>query len=298
VKLTRVRDVSDAALSFAIVDGNWSALKRALQETDYDGATDLASWKADPGITEVLLFSDGLANYGASLAPRVNPRANLRIYPIVASASANRGLLRQLAHSGTGLGSGRLIDLVGDQAAAIRALLQASTTVSSVSAAGDGDLLVDEQALVNGRLRIAGKFRGDVPSTIEVRLREPDGSQRALAIPMGSAASTSAASDEIPLVARQWARLMVDQLNDDRTRNLAQIRRLGLTFSLLTAETSLIVLDDVADYVKHEIAPPASLRARFDQLKATQLGDQRIQLKSHIDQIAAQYHNKVEWWKR
>ncbi len=298
VSLIRVRDVAEAAQSFAIADGDWSGLKHALQETGYDGATDLSAWKVAAGIEEVLLFSDGLANYGASLGAASGPRPDLRIYPIVASASANRGLMREFARDGVGHGSGALIDLVGDRALAIDALLQAGTTIGSIAAAGDGDLIVDEQALASGRLRIAGKFRGELPERIDVRLLEPDGSQHILSLPVGKAVDAVAGSDEIPLVARQWARMKVDRLTGDRARNRAEIRRLGLAFSLLTAETSLIVLDDVADYVKHDIVPPASLRARFDQLKAANLGRERDQLNAHINQIAAQYQDKIEWWKR
>lgn len=298
VSLIRVRDVAEAAQSFVIADGDWSALKRALQETRCDGATDLAAWKVDAGIEEVLLFSDGLANYGASLGATSGPRLDLRIYPIVAAASANRGLMRQFARDGVGLGSGALIDLVGDRAQAIDSLLQAGTTVSSIAATGDGDLIVDEQALASGRLRIAGKFRGELPTRIDVRLREPDGSHRIVAVPVGNGVATVAGSDEIPLIARQWARMKIDRLSGESARNRAEVRRLGLTFSLLTAETSLIVLDDVADYVKHDIVPPASLRARYDELKAANLGHERDQLNAHLEQIASQYQDKIEWWKR
>ena len=298
VSLIRVRDVAEAAQSFAIADGNWSALKRALQETVYDGATDLAAWKVDAGIAEVLLFSDGLANYGTNLVSASAPRFDLRIYPVVAAASANRGLMRQFARDGVGLGSGALIDLAGDRTQAMDALLQAGTTVSSMNSAGDGDLIVDEQALTKGHLRIAGKFRGELPAKIDVRLLEPDGSQHILSVPVGKATDVVANRGEIPLVARQWARMKIERLAGDRARNRTEIRRLGLTFSLLSAETSLIVLDDVADYVKHDIQPPASLRARFDELKAADLGRERAQLSAHIEQIAAQYQDKIEWWKR
>ncbi len=298
VSLIRIRDVADVSQGFSVADGDWSLLKRALQETVYDGASDLAAWKVDAGIKEVLLFSDGLANYGASLSGASAPRPDLRIYPVVAAASANRGLMRQFARDGVGLGSGLLIDLVGDRAQAIDALLQAGTTVSSIGAAGDGDLIVDAQALAKGRLRIAGKIRGELPERIEVRLLEPDGSQKTLSVLVGKVVDAGDKRREIPLAARQWARAKIDRLSGESSRNRAEIGRLGLTFSLLTAETSLIVLDDVADYVKYDIVPPTSLRARFDALKAATLGIERSQLNAHIDQIAAEYRDKIEWWKR
>lgn len=298
VSLIRLRDVAETAQTYTIADGDWSSLKRALQDTVYDGASDLAAWKSDAGIKEVLLFSDGLANYGTSLSGAAAPRLDLRIYPIVAAASANRGLMRQFARDGAGLGSGTLIDLAGDRSQAIDALLQATTTVTSVAAAGDGELIVDEQSLAKGRLRLVGKFRGELPERIDLRLLEPDGSQHGLAVLVGKPNAALKNSGEMPLVARQWARMKIDHLSGESARNSGEIRRLGLAFNLLTAETSLIVLDDVVDYVKYDIVPPTSLRARFDQLKSASLSIEHEQTNAHLDQIAAEYKDKIEWWKR
>ena len=298
VSLIRLRDVAEAAQTYSIADGDWSSLKRALRDTVYDGASDLAAWKSDAGIKEVLLFSDGLANYGTSLSGAAAPRLDVRIYPIVAAASANRGLMRQFAREGNGLGSGALIDLAGDRTQAIDTLLQATTTVSSIAAAGDGDLIVDEQSLAKGRLRIVGKFRGELPEHIDLRLLEPDGSQHGLAVKVGKSSAALEHSGEMPLAARQWARMKIDRLSGESARNGGETRRLGLAFNLLTAETSLIVLDDVVDYVKYDIVPPTSLRARFDELKSAAVAVERNQTNAHLDQIAAEYKDKIEWWKR
>jgi hypothetical protein len=177
-------------------------------------------------------------------------------------------------------------------------LLQATTTVTSIAAAGDGDLIVDERSLAKGRLRIVGKFRGELPERIDLRLLEPDGSQHGLAVLVSKPNAALESSGEMPLAARQWARMKIDRLSGESARNSGEIRRLGLAFNLLTAETSLIVLDDVVDYVKYDIVPPASLRARFDELKSASLGIERKQANAHLDQIAAEYKDKVEWWKR
>src|SRR5690606_26808105 len=67
VDLLRLRDVAEPAQQFVIKDGDWSALKRVLQDTVYDGASDLQAWHVADGIGEVLFFSDGLANYGTSI---------------------------------------------------------------------------------------------------------------------------------------------------------------------------------------------------------------------------------------
>ena len=298
VSLVRLRDVAEPAASFAIRAGDWSALRRALQDTVYDGASNLHDWPLARDIDEVLFFSDGLDNFGAKVERERLANPDLRIYPVVASASANRAWMRHLIWNGPAAASGALIDLAGDREAAIDNLLKVHTEITASADSGDGELLIDRRIVGNGRLRISGKFRDGLPAAIEVQLRDPDGRQRRIRVPIRDEGTAVGAGNEAPLLARQWARLEIDRLDGDNTANREQIRRLGLEFGLLTAETSLIVLDDVADYVRHEIEPPASLRQRYVELKAVQAREEGNRLKAHLDQIAAQYADKIAWWKR
>jgi hypothetical protein len=52
----------------------------------------------------------------------------------------------------------------------------------------------------------------------------------------------------------------VAELEADYDDKRGEIRRLGKAFGLVTRETSLIVLDAVADYARFEIEPPTALR--------------------------------------
>ncbi len=298
VSLIELRDVAEPEREFTIVKGDWSALKRALQATVYDGASNLDGWQIGAGISEVLLFSDGLGNYGSSVREAATEHSGLRIYPVVSAASANRGALRRFARNVGKRGSGSLIDLVGDQKKAIESLLQSRSQFAVNDFSGVGDIQIDEQALANGRLRLAGKVRGDLPSTLDLPLLDPDGSVRIIRVPVPRGLTVASAADEAPLAARQWARLKIGQLDGDYHHNREEIRRLGLAYGLISRETSLIVLDDVADYVDHKIVPPASLRATYDALMSTRENRERGELNAHIEQIISQYNDKIEWWKR
>src|SRR5450830_1343092 len=64
VRLTRLRDRAEAVQHFRIVNGDWQALRKSLQETVYDGASALADWQPQADVNEYLLVSDGLLNYG------------------------------------------------------------------------------------------------------------------------------------------------------------------------------------------------------------------------------------------
>lgn len=93
VSLVRLRDQADAAEDFSVSDGDWSALRKSLLATIYDGASNLSDWKPQAGIEEYLLFSDGLANYGAHAFPKVD--ANRRLYALhAAGANADGRRLR------------------------------------------------------------------------------------------------------------------------------------------------------------------------------------------------------------
>jgi Ca-activated chloride channel homolog len=296
--LVRLRDVAEPAQEFTIRNGDWSGLRQALQETVYDGASDLEGWKPDAGIREVLLFSDGLGNYGRSAGDDAATRGDLRIYPVVASASANRGYLRQLARNAGSNGPGSLIDLAGNRQAAVDSLLKARTRIAAVAPGNGAEIFIDEEAMANGRLRLIGRSRGEWPKSLELPLVEPDGRRRVITLGVVGGRSPAQEDSETPLVVRQWARMKIDRLDGDYARNRAQIRQLGLDYGLLTRETSLIVLDDLADYVRHDIAPPASLRARYDELKVAAARSERERLDAHLQQIVDQYNDKIAWWKR
>lgn len=295
VELTRLRDVPEAAQTFAIRDGDWSALRRALQDTAYDGATDLAAWQPSAGPEEFLLFSDGLANYGRSLSSTARAPVGKRVIPVVAAVSANRALLRRYANA-PGRSTATLVDLTGDARAATLNLLSQQTEVTRIDFVGDGDVYVDAEALQRGRLRLSGRFRGDAPSVVTLTLIDPDGSRRTLGLPVTRAGHD--ADGQAPLAARVWARKAIDRLEGEPARHRAEIRRIALAFGMVSRETSLIVLDDVADYVRHDIVPPPSLRRRFDDLKRAQAGRERGQRSAHLDSIARQYAQKIAWWEK
>ena len=75
VKLVRLRDAVEPRETFRVVNGDWSALRNALETTPYDGATNFGAFVADAGVAEYLLFSDGLANFGdGAFALGINDR--------------------------------------------------------------------------------------------------------------------------------------------------------------------------------------------------------------------------------
>ena len=108
VNLVRVADTAAAPERFEVRGGDWSALRRALESTVYDGASNLGAVRHDGVSAEALWFSDGLANYGAPwrLAFPVP------VFAINSAASSDPAALQALADAS----GGRSIDLDSDDA--------------------------------------------------------------------------------------------------------------------------------------------------------------------------------------
>ena len=151
VRLTRIRDSAEAAQSFSIVNGNWQALRAALESTAYDGATNLGAFVADSAIPEYLLFSDGLSNFGA----RTLTALRVPLYSVSASNKSAPTFLTHLAEDS----GGRFIDLLADSAReAERKLLFATTRVSILSADGARELVMRSPYPQQGRIEVAGQL--------------------------------------------------------------------------------------------------------------------------------------------
>lgn len=93
-----------------------------------------------------------------------------------------------------------------------------------------------------------------------------------------------------------WATMRVQELDMRHEKNAGEIRRLGREYSLLTRETSLVVLDRVEDYVTHEIAPPSELRETYEDLLRRKKEAETFEMLSHLDLVAEAFYRRKEWW--
>ena len=284
VNLVRVADVAAAPIRFDVRAGDWSALRKALETTVYDGASNLGAVRHDGVSAEALWFSDGLANYGAPwrLAFPVP------VFAISSAVSSDPAALQALADAS----GGRSIDLAtATRQAAADALLRRGTDVAGVSALGARELVVQSQSAAAGRLVVAGVLTAS-DADITVRLRDASGAVTTRVVPVRAGRNPSR------LAAVQWARLTLASLEGEARTNTVRIREIGKRFGLATRETSLIVLELVDDYVRHEIEPPAELRAAYDRAAAT-LGKRRVETDAaRLAQVVRRFEARVAWWNR
>ena len=285
-RLTRVRDAAEPVERFRISNGDWGALKRALESTAYDGATQLGAFTPEANVGEYLLFSDGLDNFGE----RPFAKLNMPLYTVSAATRADPARLRQLAEST----AGKFIDLVSNTPAeAARQLLYGEARIVTLDGNGVSQLTTLSRVAGNGRWLVAGLLQGGSGS-LRLGVAYPGARADVPAIVVPIKVGQNADS----LAAAAWAQLRVAELDGEYRLHRAEIRRLGLEFGLTSRETSLIVLDRVEDYVRNEITPPAELRAEYDRLRRNQHVRASDERGRQLERVVQMLKEKTAWWEK
>ena len=283
VRLVRLRDRAEAAVTFRVERGDWSALRKALESTVYDGGSALADWQPQAGVGEYLLVSDGLLNYGSAKFPVLAP--GQRLYALNSSASADTGRLAALAERS----GGQLVQVQADRpGAAAEMLLTDGPQLRDLRADGARDLLADLTGARQGMLRVAGKLTQ--PSAQLAFTLVQQGKETGIKLAVAESAPVH------PQAALVWAGYKLRDLEADFELHRGAIRRLGAQFGLPTRETSLLVLELMEDYVRYDVAPPAELLADFEKAKA-RFGFMLAQRRGRqLDNVVRRFEQKVAWW--
>jgi Ca-activated chloride channel family protein len=277
------RDVVEPEQRFTVRGGQWQALRRVLEATPCDGASNLPALVKTEGCDLALLFSDGLSNWGAKAALPPNP------VPLFALSLTHDGghvhRLRQLAERS----GGEFLDLLmpGE---AVKALQLRKPRLLRATSLQARDLVIDDPYASEGYVRLAGVLvQREAELTLEFERADGRIELRRLHIAASEASSTQ--------VAQRWAGLRIAELEAAVGDTRAEVRRLGRGYGLVSRETSLIVLEVLNDYVRFEIEPPPSLRPAYAQAMAqVQQGRQRSRVQ-HLDQVAARFAEQVAWWE-
>lgn len=285
VQLTLARDSAEDGGSFVVSDGNWSALRTALENTRYDGGTNLAAFQPATPSDAVLLFSDGLGNFASATMPEFTAP----LLAVSAAVSADHARLRHAAERSGGV----FVDLIRTTpAAAATALRMIGGRLATLRSNSADELVATPVDSSNGRLAIAGVLKEN-SAPLDLEWRQPDGRFQGQHI-------TVSDRHALPgrFAAQAWARLRLEQLLPEKAINRAEISRLGKTFGLVTPGTSLIVLDRVEDYVRYQIRPPAELYPAYERLVATQERQVERDRASHLEEVVRRFKEKQAWWER
>ena len=99
---------------------------------------------------------------------------------------------------------------------------------------------------------------------------------------------------------RFWAQKKVEELSVFPKRNQAELVAVGKRYGLVTPGTSLIVLEDLGQYVEHRIRPPESLpemRREYEDIVARNRKEEMRKKEDKLQYVLSLWKQRVEWWE-
>ncbi|MGJ7031983.1 tetratricopeptide (TPR) repeat protein [Niabella hirudinis] len=264
---------------YTVSKGATGALLKAVDDITYDGATDYST--IPPALAgEVLFFTDGLSNFGEWSRLPGKP-----VSAVVATPVANYSKLQYYCNS-TG---GQLINLNAASAedAATR-LVNRPYRFLGVKYLYDITSVNPGAAVVSGdHLLITGIAR-KLPVTITLQFGYGNIVEKEIPVTLDD---RQIAGDWA--IETFWAQQQLAQLEPFYDQHKETIARLGKEFGIVTPNTSLIVLENVADYVKYKITPPTELLPEYKAL----VKQQKLQQESNYLEVARRRMAALkQWW--
>jgi len=241
--------------SFKIKNGNWGALKKEIEQTVYDGGTNYNVIFNNASKSDFnLLFSDGMASLNT---PEFNTKRPLFIINSV--AKSNHTLLNSIAEDS----NGSYINLNTKTLPEATALMtyELYKFLGYTSNSKDLEVYPNSPVSIVNDFSIAGKnfkpndklvlnfgYSNEAPQKITITLKD--------------------ITTENKSAKRIWAQKKLNTLEVNSKTNKTEITTLGLNYNLVTDYTSLIVLDNVRDYVRYKITPPKELLEEYNKILA------------------------------
>ena len=285
---------TDKPLTFEVKNGNWQALKSHLESLPYDGATDGNAINFSLKADELLLFSDGIFNFGSKefSVKEVVKQAKTPITVVNASAVANTQKMQYLANA-TG---GSLIDL---NTLTTEQALKAAQTVPfqlldiEVKNGKVAKIFPQKGATISkGNFTLAGELQTK-EATLVLSFGYPKNVILQKEIHLAVNPDTS--ESEFDLLRRIWAEKQIAQLEREGAEQ-KQIDAVGREYGIVTEGNSLIVLETVEDYVRYRITPPKELQMEYSKRLANQEKQKEDSAKRILENVIAQSAEQSKWW--
>jgi hypothetical protein len=285
IQLGLVNNGFKNAGTFVITHGNWTQLKDKLKNLVYDGGTNFSaintrSLQAD----EYILFSDGLSTFGKNTVALNKP-----IHCINTALKADYSTLKFISMK-TG---GQFVNLnsisVSD---AFKQLNQQNLQFLGIkNGSSVRQTYPSMKVNVNGHFSLAGimnefntefilqfGFGNTVVSEQVVRLNATE--------------HTLSSID----VSRVWAQKKIAEMDIQYEDNKDDISVLSKQFGIVTRNTSLIVLENLDDYLRYDIVPPVELQQAYNAVlkqRRTAILEQKQDL---INVAVAMTKELKTWW--
>jgi hypothetical protein len=290
ITLVVFRNEVEQAREFTVRKGDWKKLAEVLKELPHDGGTqlgalDLKKYACD----EFILSTDGVSNFGNSeLAHGKAP-----VYALNSSPVAEHAYLRYLSQATSGAYL-NLNNLTKEEALA----KLASVPYSFLGLRQDGESVSETYPRtavpVDGSFSLAGMLKGKGAAiTLEF------GSGGKVLYTEKITLDRKAHASDSGLARRIWAQKKIAELELRPNKHEDEITELGQEHSIVTRNTSLIVLDRLEDYVTHRIIPPeADLRQQYLAKIEQQQKEKDKSREGRIAGVIKKFEQRIAWWNK
>ena len=269
--------------SFQIKNGDWSELKKYLETIVYDGGTNYSKINSTTlNADEYLLFSDGISSFGTNQFSFHKP-----IYTISSSPISNFGVLKMIAQKDYG----KFINL--NENSVEKAFEQINQ--NNIQFLGIINNVAGEVYPMSGTEITQDFSVSGISQVANAKLTLMFGRNGKVDFQKELDLSKASQSFEISKV---WAQNKISYLELNAAQNKTDIEEIGKQFSIVTANTSLIVLENVADYVKYKINPPADLQNEYNQLMKQGFENKETRKADLVNNAIAKAKELKEWWKK
>ena len=268
---------------FQIKNGDWSELKKYLENVTYDGGTNYAKiLPTNLKANEYLLFSDGISSFGSNIFNIDKP-----FYTIASSPTSNYGVLKMIAQK---IG-GKFINLNENSVEnAFKQINESSVQFLGIINNTAGEVYPISINDVNNGISIAGISQ--YPNAKLTMMFGRNGK-----VEFNKELDLSKATQNLE-ISKIWAQSKVNYLELNPEQNKTEIEEIGKQFSIVTSNTSLIVLENVSDYVKYKINPPAELQNEFNRLSKQGFEQNETRKADLLKNAIAKAKELKEWWKK
>jgi len=278
------------AQQFRIQKGSADALLQRIDSLEYDGASASPdpAWLS-PDCDEALLFSDGIFNFREAGTPGFK----VPVHTLCASKVADYALLNQWS-AGTGGSCSNLLE-AGIEEVVEKLTHRVLRLISSEIVDGMAlSLFPSGSAPVDHTLSMAGVMEGE---SLKIRLNFGFGSK----VEHTEYITVHADKKDDPvLLKRIWAGKMLKELLWNAEANRTKIVEAAKQYGFVTPFTSLIVLEELADYIRYKIVPPPDLakkyKAEYFRLLVVGEAAEDEAVKNRIENLVKEMDQQTEWW--
>lgn len=278
-----INNTFDEGKSFKINDGNWTELKTYLSQITYDGGTDFSQLKPIKE-DEILFFTDGMSSFGNLNLPWAIP-----VYTIAASNKVN---FNQLKFISTKTG-GEFLNLnENDPEKEIRKILyQPLKFLGFESNDSLSEMYPALRQSIAQDFVLTGILKGN-QSTVKVLFGYGNEVIETKTIHL----NTEKQSVKDWEISKFWAQKKLNELEVFEQKNKDEIKNISRQFGLVSNNMSLMVLEDVNDYVRYKIPPPAELQSEYNKIVKNNREEREERVQDLMSDAEEMAENLKAWW--